>query len=82
MSPSRSPPPHPAYPNYTPLPLQLWCAIVLGDMDTARLAATQLGGEKAGRILPEVLRPRNWAKVSKEERQRVGGVAAAVGGAT
>lgn len=50
---------------------QLWCAIVLGDMDTARVAAAQLGGERAGRILPEVLRPRNWAAVPKEERQRV-----------
>ncbi|KAL4457670.1 hypothetical protein ABPG75_012535 [Micractinium tetrahymenae] len=50
---------------------QLWCAIVLGDMDTARVAASQLGGERAGRILPEVLRPRNWAAVPKEERRRV-----------
>lgn len=52
-------------------PLQLWCAIAMGDMHTARLAATELAGEKGGRILPEILRPRNWAKVSKEERQRV-----------
>ncbi|KAL4442946.1 hypothetical protein ABPG77_008437 [Micractinium sp. CCAP 211/92] len=50
---------------------QLWCAIVLGDLETARVAAAQLGGERAGRILPEVLRPRNWAAVPKEERQRV-----------
>ncbi|PSC71592.1 putative aarF domain-containing kinase 1 [Micractinium conductrix] len=50
---------------------QLWCAIVLGDMDTARVAATELGGERAGRILPEVLRPRNWAQVPIEERRRV-----------
>ncbi|EFN58557.1 hypothetical protein CHLNCDRAFT_140686 [Chlorella variabilis] len=50
---------------------QLWCAIAMGDMHTARLAATELAGEKGGRILPEILRPRNWAKVSKEERQRL-----------
>ena len=97
--------------------MQLWCAIVLGDMETARQAspevgmpatplrrhlvcrspkhpdcatlpavaphvsttgclvwlqaATALAGDKAGRILPEILRPRNWAKVSMEERRRV-----------
>ncbi|KAI3436647.1 hypothetical protein D9Q98_006063 [Chlorella vulgaris] len=50
---------------------QLWCSIVLGDMDTARLAATQLAGEKGGRILPEILRPRDWRKVTPEERQRL-----------
>lgn len=62
------PPPSPPAPACRP---QLWCAIVLGDMGTARAAAAQLGGERAGRILPEVLRPRNWAAVPKEERQRV-----------
>ncbi|GAB4820740.1 hypothetical protein N2152v2_007786 [Parachlorella kessleri] len=49
---------------------QMWCAFVLNDKDTAAQAATALGGERAGRILPEVLRPRNWATVSKEERRQ------------
>lgn len=34
-------------------------------------AATGLAGEQAGRILPELLRPRDWHKVPREERQRV-----------
>jgi hypothetical protein len=51
--------------------MQLWGAIALGDMTTAREAATLLAGERGGRILPEILRPRNWAKATPEERQRV-----------
>ncbi|KAI7845854.1 hypothetical protein COHA_000588 [Chlorella ohadii] len=50
---------------------QLWGSFVLGDMQTARLAATGLAGEQAGRILPELLRPRDWHKVPREERRRV-----------
>lgn len=34
-------------------------------------AATGLAGEQAGRILPELLRPRDWHKVPREERRRV-----------
>jgi hypothetical protein len=51
---------------------QLWGAIVLGDWPTARLAAAALGGERAGRILPELLRPRDWRAVPPDERRRVG----------
>ena len=34
-------------------------------------AASALGGERAGHILPEILRPRNWDQVSREERRKV-----------
>jgi aarF domain-containing kinase len=50
---------------------QLWCAFVLNDAATAQDVATRLGGERAGRALPEVLRPRDWARMGAEERRRV-----------
>lgn len=42
-------------------------------------AASALGGERAGRILPEVLRPRDWSRVSRKERRKVGVQRAGVG---
>ena len=50
---------------------QLWCALALGDAPTAVLAATAMGGEAAGKLLPEVLRPRDWRGAGAEERARV-----------
>ena len=50
---------------------QLWGAILLGDTATAREAAALVGGARAARILPEILRPRDWSKVPREERRRL-----------
>eukprot|EP00887_Chlorella_sp_A99_P002809 scaffold6.g2809.t1 len=51
---------------------QLWAAILLGDQKTAREAAAALGGEQAARILPELLRPRDWGPaVTREDRRRM-----------
>jgi hypothetical protein len=34
---------------------QLWCALFKGDRATAAAVAMQLGGQRAGQILPVVL---------------------------
>jgi hypothetical protein len=52
---------------------QLWGAFVLGDAAGAQAAAIALGGERAGKLLRNVLRPRDWAAVPKAERRKVGG---------
>lgn len=49
----------------------LWCAFVLKDAATATTAAVQLAGPRAGKALPEVLRPRDWSKLAPEERRRL-----------
>ena len=49
----------------------LWCAFVLNDAATATTAAVQLAGPRAGKALPEVLRPRDWTKIAPEERRRL-----------
>jgi aarF domain-containing kinase len=59
---------------------QLWCAFVLNDAAEARAVATALGGARAGRALPAVLRPRDWARMSAAER-RAARREAGVGGA-
>lgn len=48
----------------------MWCAFVLNDSSTASTAAVQLAGETAGRVLPAMLKPRDWDKMSPEERLR------------
>lgn len=50
----------------------MWCAFVLNDSATATAAAVQLAGETAGRVLPEMLKPRDWDRMAPEERMRVG----------
>lgn len=50
---------------------QLWCAFVLRDRKTARAVATAMAGERAGRVLPEVLQPRDWGAVPSAERRRL-----------
>ena len=49
----------------------LWCAFVLNDASTATDAAVALAGPRAGKALPQVLRPRDWTKVPPEERRRL-----------
>ena len=39
--------------------------------DPAADAAVQLAGPRAGKVLPEVLRPRDWNKLPPEERRRL-----------
>lgn len=46
----------------------MWCAFVLNDSATASTAAVQLAGETAGRVLPAMLKPRDWDRMSPEER--------------
>ncbi len=48
----------------------MWCAFVLNDSATAQAAAIQLAGETCGRVLPAMLKPRDWDKMSPEERRR------------
>lgn len=48
----------------------MWCAFVLNDSSTASTAAVQLAGETAGRVLPAMLKPRDWDRMSPEERHR------------
>ena len=50
---------------------QLWCAFVLNDKTTATDVATALAGPRAGRALPEYLKPRDWNKMSMQERRRL-----------
>jgi predicted unusual protein kinase regulating ubiquinone biosynthesis (AarF/ABC1/UbiB family) len=39
----------------------LWSAFILGDMKLAHSAAAQIGGDRGGRVLAELLRPRDWS---------------------
>jgi aarF domain-containing kinase len=50
---------------------QLWCAFVLNDRHSAMDVATALAGPRAGRALPEYLKPRDWNKMSLQERRRL-----------
>ncbi|KAG7669279.1 hypothetical protein Ndes2526B_g05579 [Nannochloris sp. 'desiccata'] len=57
--------------NLRRLYCMLWCAFVLNDSATATATAVQLAGPRAGRALPEILRPRDWSKLAPEERRRL-----------
>eukprot|EP00889_Picochlorum_renovo_P000165 jgi/Picre1/27195/NNA_000164.t1 len=46
----------------------MWCAFVLNDAATATTAAIQLAGETTGRVLPAMLKPRDWDTMTPEER--------------
>ena len=39
----------------------LWSAFILGDMKLAHSAAAHIGGDRGGRVLAELLRPRDWS---------------------
>lgn len=39
----------------------LWSAFILGDMKLAHSAAAHIGGNRGGRVLAELLRPRDWS---------------------
>lgn len=49
----------------------LWCAFVLNDAATARTAGVQLAGERTGKALPELLKPRDWSAMTRDERRKV-----------
>ena len=49
----------------------MWCSFWLNDAASATAAAIQLAGPRAGKALPEVLRPRDWSKISPEERKKL-----------
>lgn len=49
----------------------LWASFVLNDVDSSTAVAVQLAGSRAGRVLPEVLKPRDWSKVPPEERKKL-----------
>lgn len=50
---------------------QLWCAFVLNDRNEATNVATALAGPRAGRVLPEYLKPRDWNKMTAQERRKL-----------
>jgi hypothetical protein len=50
---------------------ELWCAFALGDARAGQRAAVVLAGKKAGQWLPNVLIPRDWSKVTREERLKM-----------
>lgn len=58
-------------PHMRQLYCMMWCAFVLNDAATAMTAAVQLAGPRAGKVLPEVLRPRDWSSMPLEERRRL-----------
>ncbi|WIA14941.1 hypothetical protein OEZ85_001652 [Tetradesmus obliquus] len=54
---------------------QLWCSLFAGDSAGAAAVAIDLGGQRAGQILPVILTQRGRNKEEQKEMQRAAGVA-------